>query len=323
MKHIFIVNPKAGQTDHENIIHESLKKYDNTIDYEIYRTTAPRDATRFIKQYCSAHHEEVCFYACGGDGTLNEVINGVVGFPYAYVSIYACGSGNDFVKYYGGIEKFLNIDNLINGTPHKIDVIKVRDRYSVNIVNFGFDTAVCQTMTNVRRKPIIGGKRAYTTGVVKALFTAMKNECVVKVDGIPLNEDKMLLCTIANAQYVGGAFRCAPKATLDDGMLDVCLITPVSRFKFIKLVKDYTDGKHLDNPEFASIMKYKRGKKVEVIAPEGFAITLDGEIVENNHFVAEVVPEAVNFMVPAGACPIVEDGFVKENQEKIHNATAQ
>ncbi|MDD5923809.1 MAG: YegS/Rv2252/BmrU family lipid kinase [Clostridia bacterium] len=316
MKHLFIINPSAGRVNHEATILESLKKYGNTIDYDVYRTTAPKDATRFIRQYCSEHSEDTCFYACGGDGTFNEVVNGAVEFDNAYVSVYACGSGNDFVKYYGGAENFLNIDNLVNGTPHKIDLIKIGDKYSVNVVDFGFDAVVATTMIKVKRKPIIGGKRAYTTGVIKALFTGMRNKCTLKIDGKPINDGEILLCTLGNAQFVGGSFRCSPKASNDDGMLEVCVIDPISRFKFLSLIGDYTAGKHLDNPKFNDILKYTRCKSIEVIAPEGFCISLDGEIIENNHFIAEIVPAALNFIVPKGAMPIVEDNFSKQQREK-------
>ena len=302
MRHIFVYNPAAGQNSKAAIeaLQEKMKEYDGKLDYEFYYTKAPRDAADFIKQRCAAEpDEQLRFYACGGDGTVNEVLHGVVDQPNASMTVYPCGSGNDFVKYYGGSEAFLDVDALLAAEETAIDAMRIDDRYSLNVTNFGFDTIVAKTMIEVKHKKIIGGKRAYVTGIVKALMTAMKNKCTVYVDGERLNEEKILLCTVANGKYVGGAFCCAPRSDNTDGLLDVCLVTPISRFTFIKLLTPYKAGKHLDDPKFAKYITYRRGKSVRVVAPEGFAFSLDGEIVYKNDFTIEICPAAVRFAVPA------------------------
>lgn len=297
MKHIFVVNPAAGTADSTESIRDTLAAYDGKLEYEIYVTSGEKDATAFVKSRV-AEGGELRFYACGGDGTVNEVASGLVGAENASLAVYPVGSGNDFIKYYGTRDDFLDLDGLIEGEEEAIDVIRVGDRYSVNVCNFGFDTTVARTMIAVKHKKIIGGKRAYVTGVVTAVIKAMKNKCEVYADGEKLNEEKLLLCTVANGKYVGGAFCCAPRSVNDDGFLEVCLVKPISRFKFIKILPVYTDGKHLDDERFRDDIIYRRAKKVEVVAPEGFCISLDGEIVENNRFTAEVVEKAIRFIVP-------------------------
>ena len=302
MKHIFVLNPAAGR-DHQDTLAcltEQLHAFDGQIQYEIYSTTEQGDATRFVRERIAAEPEEqLRFYACGGDGTANEVLHGVVGASNASMTCYPCGSGNDYIKYYGKKEDFLNLESLINGTETPIDVMRIDDRYSMNVVGFGFDAAVLETMERVRRKPIIGGRNAYTTGIIKALFTAMKNDCTVFVDGEQINDGKYLLCTVANGKYVGGAFCCAPHSRNDDGLLEVCLVRPISRFTFVKLINVYSEGTHLDDPRFAKIISYRRGKSVHVVAPEGFSFSLDGELVYKNDFTIEICPAAVRFAVPA------------------------
>ena len=302
MKHIFVYNPAAGRSD-DGIGHlkSNLKKYDGQLTYEIYHTTAPGDATTFVRARCEAEPDEALrFYACGGDGTLNEVVSGAVGMKNASVGCYATGSGNDFVKVYGGKERFLDPRALMEADEEEIDLIRIGEHYSINVTNFGFDTCVARTMIKVRRKKIIGGKNAYKTGLIKAILTARRNKCTVEADGEVLNpKGKMLLCTIANGQYVGGAFRCAPRADHRDGWLEVCLFKPVTLMRFLKLLGPYTEGKHLDDEKFADCMEYRRAKSVRVCAPEGFAYSLDGEIVEENEFVAEIAPKAIRFAVPA------------------------
>ena len=306
MKHIFVVNPAAGTADATEAVRGTLAAYDGKLDYEIYVTRGEKDATDFVKTRV-AEGGELRFYACGGDGTINEVASGLVGAENASLAVYPVGSGNDFIKYYGSRADFLDLDSLIDGEVKAIDVIRVDDRYSINVCNFGFDTTVARTMIAVKHKKIIGGKRAYITGVATAVIKAMKNECEVYADGEKLNDGTMLLCTVANGRYVGGAFCCAPRSDNTDGMLDICLIKPISRFKFIKILPVYTEGKHLDDERFRDCIVYRRAKKVEVVAPEGFCISLDGEIVENNRFTAEVVPGAVRFVVPKKAEKIQQE----------------
>ena len=130
MKHIFILNPAAGRINSFGTIEAELKQVyaAGGLDYMIYETKAPGDATAYIRDYCRENPEPVRFYACGGDGTLNEVVNGAVGFPQASVGCYPCGSGNDFVKYYGGQKHFLNLQAQIDATEQTIDLIRVGNR---------------------------------------------------------------------------------------------------------------------------------------------------------------------------------------------------
>ncbi len=296
MRTIFIVNPKAGSGSAEQKIREAIERLPMKDECEVYVTRGVGDATVYVEGCCAETDEKLRFIACGGDGTINEVFSGAVGKENVSVSCYPCGSGNDFVKCFGGAETFADIEKLVTAEAKPIDVLKVGDRYSINVTNFGFDTTVAMTINAEREKTGHGNKSAYTKGVVKALLTAMKNECKVYSDGELLNPDgKFLLCTVANGQYVGGSFKCAPRAELDDGMLEVCLAKCISRFRFLKLLTPYTNGEHLDREEFSDIIVYRRAKKVEVEAPEGFAYSLDGEIIHESRFTVEIVPKALNF----------------------------
>ena len=307
MKYYFIVNPAAGKQNSVDRLIEEISQYCDRYDIEIHVTTAPSEATEFVRKTCAENPDvNMRFCACGGDGTLSEVVNGAVGFPNASVTCYPCGSGDDFVKYYGGREHFLDIEALLQANDDLIDVLVINDRvYSINIVNFGFDTKVCKTMIKVRRKKIIGGKRAYVTGIVNALITAMKNKCAVTADGELLNpKGKILLCTLANGSYVGGSFYCAPRSVNNDGLIDVALFRPLSRFTFVKLLPVYTKGGHLDDPRFKKYFEYRRVKSVSISAPEGFSLTVDGEILDGTEFTVSVLPKALRFAAPA-SCTLI------------------
>jgi len=317
MKHVFIINPASGKKNSFEEIKSALEALRTDADYEIYVTESRGDATAYIRDYCRRYRDPVRFYACGGDGTLNEVVNGVVGFPHASVGCYPCGSGNDFVKYYGGKDAFLDIGALLEAEEELIDLIRVGDQYAINATHFGFDSCVAKTMMNVRRKKLIGGKNAYATGVVVGLLKAMKNKCRVSVDGELLNpKGTILLCTVANGQYVGGSFRCAPRSLDNDGFLEVCLVHPVSHFTFLKLIGAYTKGEHLDSPKFKKHIVYRRGTSVTVEAPEGFLYSLDGELIAQNEFTAEVVHGALRFAVPKQAKPLLAAHIAKKAERK-------
>jgi len=300
MKYIFVVNPHAGPRNSAEKIESFVKEHKDRFDCFIYNTKGPGDATVFVKAWLKEHPGEgVRFIACGGDGTLNEVVSGVVGSESASVACYPCGSGNDYVKHYGGKDHFLDPLSLIEAPDFPVDVMRVNDRYCFNVLNFGFDTAVAQTMTQVRRKKIIGGKNSYYTGIVKALFTSMRTRCTIVIDGEEFDSDSLLLCTVSNGSHVGSHFKCAPRSRNDDGLLEFCLVRPISRLRFFSLIAYYMKGKHLDKER--RIIVYRRAKTLELSDPDGVAVTLDGEIYENKRISVQNLKQAVRFAVPKGA----------------------
>ncbi len=313
MHHLFVINGFAGKTNAFLRVQSALQTLGDEISYTVHSTVAKGEATTFVRAFCSEHaNETIRVYACGGDGTAQEVANGIVGLPNASMTIYACGSGNDFVKYYGDKEEFTDIANLVKAEEKPIDLIEVNgERYAINACHFGFDSAVAVAMHKLRHTPVIGGKRAYAAGVAKCLITDMRTTCTVKADGEVLNPNgELLLCTVANGQYVGGSYRCAPHSMNDDGWLEVCLVKPISRLNFLRLMNAYKEGRHLDEPQFQKYIVYRRAKCVEIEAPdESFACSLDGEVIYGRHIRAQVVHHAISFAAPQIKTPaaVVED----------------
>lgn len=292
MKHIFIINPAANSGSDKKELEDRINALN--VETEIYKTKGEKDATAFVSSCIKENGDDVRFYACGGDGIANEVMNGLVN-TNAEFAVIPCGTGNDFVKAFGGADKF-TLENVVNGEKRKIDCIKIGDTYCVNVCNFGFDAIVGKTANEMKLK---GSKDPYGKGIRKAIFTGMHNKISVEADGELLNESgKMLLCTLANGQYVGGQFFCAPKSEPDDGLIDVCLVKVISLFKFLSILKPYTNGEHLGDPRFANIMKYRRAEKVRMYSDKEFYICVDGEMYSGKEFVAEIVPKSVNFIQP-------------------------
>ena len=298
MRHIFIVNPRSGHQDATPVIHKALSELNPSEPYEIYVTSAPGDATQYVRTRCQADTSPLRFYACGGDGTLNEVINGAAGFDHAAVGCYPCGSGNDFIKYFGGRKFFTDLGALMSGHEQRVDMIRVNDRYAINVVNMGFEAKTAARMIRFRHLPLMHGYRAYYGAIVLTLIDGVRHRCKIAVDGETMMDGNILLCTLANGDYVGGSFRCAPRAKTDDGLMEVCLIKPISRLRFVKILTPYTNGQHLDDEKLKDIVVYRQARKVEVEAPEGFAYSLDGEIIYESHFTVEVAEKALDFAVP-------------------------
>ena len=317
MKHIFIVNPAAGPKNASAEIRAQISACSDSYDILIHETQGVKDATHFVREYASSHPEEkVRFYACGGDGTLNEVINGAYGYANASVSCYPCGSGNDFVKYYGGASYFLDIAALLEAEEREVDLLTDGEDYSVNVANFGFEYFVCEKMTRLRRKAFFKGKRAYYGGILSSLLTKMKSRARVIADGKQLGGDKILLCSVANGSYVGGSFHCAPRSDNEDGMLEVCLVDPISVPRFLSLISLYENGTHLDDARMKDIVHYTRARTVEVFAEdEGFGYVFDGELKKSKHFILRILPRALRFAVPRSALAVSGLLGKKESQK--------
>ena len=294
LKYVFIVNLKAGSHSALDTVKQLVGDRENC---EIFTSLQVDDTSSYIRSRCAAESEEtICFVACGGDGTINSVANGVLQVGHAAMSVLPLGSGNDYVKAYGGKDSFFDIDALLKASPHPVDVIRVNDRFCVNAFHFGLDSAVANTMNLVKSKPIIGGKRAYATGVLKALACSMRTPCTIRVDGEEVHRGNMLLCTVTCGEYVGGSYRCAPRTQLDDGVAEICLVKPVSRLRFLTLMNAYKRGEHLSDPRFQSVVLYRRGRVVEVEGAPGFLVSLDGEVISGQHFRAEVMPGKLQFV---------------------------
>lgn len=312
MKHIFIVNPQAGGHDISQIIAAQLKSVG--AEAEVYVTQGPRDATRYVRERLageemSTRGEGVRFYACGGDGTLNEVVSGVMHSTESpnselrtpnliEVGCYPCGSGNDYVKNWPRAD-FLDLEALMEAPSQEVDVMRVGDRYCVNVMNYGFEAEVCRTVERVRHWPLLGGHGSYVVGVVHCLLTKRHNPCRILVDGELWREGDILLGSAANGRYVGGGFMCAPRAEVGDGWLEAQCVDTLSVPRFLSMIGYYKKGEHLERPSMAEVVHYRRGRRVAFAADREFNMVIDGELLSGHRFEAEVLPKALRFIVPA------------------------
>lgn len=305
MRHIFVINPVAGKKNvTEKITSELVKLKEieeyKDLNYEIYNTKCVGDAVRFVRETCENNlsGEELRFYACGGDGTINEVVNGLYGYDLASFSCIPCGSGNDFVKAFKDVD-FKNIKNLIDGSKKTIDLIKANDQICINIANIGFDAAVAYNMVKFKRWPLVTGKGAYNLGLVKSLFSDRKHYADIYIDDEKIELTGFLLACACNGICCGGSYYCSPKSLVDDGFIDCIAIRHLSLFKFLGLVKYYQNGTYQENPEVMKYIKVYKSKKLRIVSlKKDIIYCLDGECYKAKEINIEVLPQAVKLVLP-------------------------
>lgn len=303
MNYYFIINPKAGKGGHTEILEENIRNSceKRELTYEIYHTKAVFDATDFVKRICSDKDNlPARFYACGGDGTFGEVVNGAVGVSGVSVGVVPIGTGNDFVRNFSSGELFFDIDAQIDGQEERIDILKCNDKYAVNMINIGFDCEVVKKKEVLNKKPFMPSKLAYIFGVVVTLAKKPGVVARISCDDGEFLEKKCLLTTFANGEFCGGGFRSNPEATLDDGEIDALFVENISRTRFVSLVGSYKKGTHLV-PQNAEILKNKKVKRVEFKFASTQSASIDGEIFDFDELCIDVVPNAIDIVVPLGA----------------------
>ena len=299
MRHIFVVNPASGVKNRTEEIRELVKTELEEDEYIIYETKGVGDAIIYVKEFIDSHPNELLrFYACGGDGTLNEVINGSVGYDNVEVTNYPIGSANDFLKYFSDCD-FKNLHNLIHGKVVKSDVIKFNERYVVNVFNIGYDAKVVELQRKFKRWPLVSGNFAYTLGVIFALLGKRCHKMKVTIDDELFFDGKVSMVAVANSICYGGSYHCAPLAKIDDNIIDVCVVKKVSIPTFAKLAKIYQKGEHLENEKAKKYIAYKQGKKVQIEIDSAISFSIDGELGKSNNVVLEVLNNVVNFVIPS------------------------
>lgn len=297
MKHIFVINPAAGQGKALNFIKPKIEevcaKY--SLDYDIHVTEKQGEGIEYVKNR-AASGEEIRFYACGGDGTLYDVVNGAFGYKNVQVAVIPLGSGNDFIRLFGTKEEFLVLDDVVNGVPVEFDVIKCGDEIAINQCSMGMDAEVCAMQGKIKKLPLVTGEGAYYIGCLYAIIRKFKNRFTYKIDDDKEITKDCLFCFCGNSRWYGGGFMAAPLALPEDGLLDFVIVEAgVSRIKLTSLLNKYKRGEHLD----WDITSFKRGKKLVIHSEKPAAVNVDGETKYVTDASFEIIEKGITYVVPA------------------------
>ena len=300
MKHIFIINPTAGKTDSRQKIYdmaESLRQK-HGLDVQCILTKKQGHATELAKKLCETG-ETLRFYACGGDGTVNEVANGIIGYDNAAMTVIPVGTGNDFLKNFGDdIEKFRDAENLWDGPQFPMDAIDVNGRVALTIACSGIDARVARDVHKYSESPLLDGKGSYIYSLaVNFLFKGIGTHWTITLDDVTTEGDWSLV-SVCNGRYYGGGFMPVAEARMDDGVLNTLVVREVNRRTFLKFVGPYSRGEYAKFPEYAHC---SCPKVVHIHSEKPDIVTcLDGESVVNSDVTIKLHDKKLNFFGPEG-----------------------
>ncbi len=300
MKHIFILNPAAGHGAAEKELLPKVIPYlkENGLEYEIHRSLNKQEVGVWTRQRAAAG-DPVRFYAMGGDGTICDVLGGMIGYANAELAVMPCGTGNDFVRNFTNKENFIKIDKLVNGRAEKIDAIRYNGKYALNMLNIGAD---CQVVVRVGElKDRIRGPLAYAVGALEILPKHPSYSMTYSIDGGEEVTEDLLLVAIANGMFCGGGFKSCPRSSLNDGKMDITIARPVSGLKLYPMLLKYHNGTHITDPKMADYVKYLQVKEFTIRPNTAIMLSVDGEVYPLEETKISVVPKAVRFVIPEGS----------------------
>ena len=298
MKHIFIVNPAAGKSDRTAKYREMIDAAfaPRGLSYELLVSGAPGECRTLARQAAQSG-EEVRLYACGGDGTLNEVVNGVVGYDNAAVTHFPGGSGNDTIKIFDDPAAFTSIERLLDAEEARFDLIRCNDSYALNVLSIGFDARVGTDIARFKRLPLVTGKGAYILSIFSNMLHGLTAEYTVTLDtGEVLAGRKTMIC-ICNGRWYGGSFNPVTDSAPDAGILDVLVVEKVNLLQVATVVGDYQKGRYRDHP---TLIRRCPCRSLRIECAKKSVVNVDGEAVYTTDAKIEVVPQAVRFFYPKG-----------------------
>lgn len=308
-KLFFIVNIKAGNGRCIKIWDKMKAELDRqNINYRSFFTKYPKHAEEITKQIATMFDEKIeAIIAVGGDGTIHEVINGLVEFPSITIGYIPAGSGNDFSRGFS-IPKspqqalsFILKNKQKKGVLHDIGKFKIggltKPHYFVSNLGTGFDAAVVKLTNESKMKKYLNkvklGSLAYVGAVVRALFTYESTEMTVSINGNTTTYENVWFVTISNQKYYGGGMKIAPSANTKDGQFDIIIVHNVSRLKLLLVFGSVFLGKHT---RFKEVIQEK-GSIISIDSDRKMLVQADGELVGKGPLKVAVEHRKMPFLV--------------------------
>lgn len=272
MNILFIVNPIAGKnksTDVSSLIRKKMKEVN--VKYKIEVTKSHRHAVSITKAGLKEGYEVMV--AVGGDGTINEVAEGILSTRSGVLGIIPMGTGNDLAKSLGlSMNPNDAIDTILNEKIQKIDIGRVDNKTFLNVGSIGFDTEVAKNSEKIKR--IFKGRLSYMFGVLATLFTYKSKTISIELDNDSF-EQEILLVAVGNGKYYGGGMKICPTAELKDNYFDICVIKKISKLKLLFIFPSVFKGEHL---KFSKYVKMYKSSMVKIETNDNLYLNIDGEV---------------------------------------------
>ena len=298
MRYVFIINPAAGKGKVVKKLGLEIAEYCSyhKLEYSVQVTTTSGDAKRFAHEH-AVKGDEVTIFLAGGEGTVFEALNGVMGFDNVTLAVIPIGSANDFLKFFPKEKKgaFRNINDQIAGKPIKMDVIKAGEYYCLNGCSAGMDAVVAKYMSVFRRIPLVSGSMAYKLAIVKCFLGKIGCRLTLNADGKDLGTKDCLFAVVANGPAYGGGFLAAPNAVPFDGKLNFTIVDGIGKLKILRFIGKYKKGQ----VDGLSFVHGSCGEKISIKSDVKVPINLDGEIFEAQTMDFEIIKSAVKFLIPS------------------------
>lgn len=293
MNNLFIVNPVAGKGKALKFVPE-IENYFKTSNenFTIEYTKYPKHAIELTRKYAALGFDRVI--SIGGDGTLSEVLNGVVNSTLS-LGVIPAGSGDDFYRTLTGGHDTTNIiERTLNGTEKYVDIGIANDKFFLNIASIGFDAQVAHTTNLLKKNSIFTGSTAYLAGILLTLIKNRTYSLNISIDDDLPVKHELSLIAIANGKYYGSGIMPAPQADIFDGKFDTCLVDKVSRLRILKFFPLYKKGLHSGIKE----VSFKHHEKIVIESSSSVPLNLDGEVFLTNKVEISIVPAAIKILMP-------------------------
>ncbi len=280
-----VVNPVSGKVNKNKVIAQITKQLEsNKLIYSIFYTKKDSFEDLSIKLALS-QKKYTDLIIIGGDGTINETINSLTNFDIK-IGLIPCGSGNDFVKCFSiGKKLEEQVHTAIFGQAIQVDIGKCNDRLFANGVGLGFDGEVVDVMENGGKK--FSGFVSYLYTVLRILAFYKATPTTIQIDDQKKITKELFMLTIANGTTYGGVFQLAPKAVINDGLLEVCMVSNLKVLKrFLNLIK-FIKGTHIKS----KWVDYFRAKHIQIESNNNIVAHIDGEFIGSPPFDISIIEE--------------------------------
>lgn len=290
-----ILNPSAcrgeagrRRDEVETYMSRAVRNLHDIVSWRVIETTGPDSATTLAREAVATGVHVIV--AAGGDGTLGQVLNGVIGSEVK-LGLIPLGTGNDFARTLGVGSSIKDaVLSIFYGEPVKVDVGKIKDRYFINVAGCGFDAVVAQRVNMAGSK--LKGRAAYLAAVYQSLREYEPTEMSLTLDG-ETRELRAILCAVANARSYGGGMKIAPDALVNDGLFDICVVS-AAKWEFVRSFSRVFKGTHTTHPDV--LMARARSVRVETARP--IPVLVDGEIFGETPTDFTLLPKAVTVLGP-------------------------
>ena len=297
MTHLFIINPAAGSRNRTDDYREKIKAACETrhLKYRIQISQAPGDCRRLARAAAETG-KEFRIYACGGDGTLNEVADGAAGYDNVAVTVFSGGSGNDFVKLFDDPKAFFDLERLLDPEEVSFDMIRCNDTRALNICSVGLDARIAADVSRYKRLPLLHGFRAYAASTVLNLLKGIAEHYVVEINGETFDGEFTFICA-CSGRFYGGGFNPVPEADPTDGLLDVLLVDKVSLAQVPAIIGKYKNGQY---KQLGHLVRHFKTRELTVHCDKEVSVNVDGESIQAKDVHFAIGEEKLRFFYPRG-----------------------